>query len=168
MSHLSHAFYMPCPPPPPPPPWLIILTMFVQVCKLWRSPACSLLQPPATAFNLILQNLPSELSYIYCNHGMQSRAYCSYILQFRSKFLQLSQYSDWDWGSISGGGWEFFSPTPCADRLRGPPSLLSNGYRVPFPGDKAVGAWSWPLTSTAEFKNAWRHTSTHLHGVVLC
>jgi hypothetical protein len=26
-----------------------------------------------------------------------------------------------------GGGWEFFSSTPCPERLWGPPSLLSNG-----------------------------------------
>jgi hypothetical protein len=35
-----------------------------------------------------------------------------------------------DWGSHPGGGWDFFfSPTPCPDRLRGSPSLKSNGYR---------------------------------------
>jgi hypothetical protein len=28
-----------------------------------------------------------------------------------------------------------------------PPSLLSNWYRGSFPGGKARGAWSWPLTS---------------------
>jgi hypothetical protein len=32
------------------------------------------------------------------------------------------------------------------DWLRGPPSLLYNGYRV-FPGVKAAGAWCWPRTS---------------------
>jgi len=30
----------------------------------------------------------------------------------------------------------------CPDRLWGSPSFLSSGYR-----GKAVGAWSWPLTS---------------------
>jgi hypothetical protein len=29
----------------------------------------------------------------------------------------------------------------------GPPSLLSNRYQRLFPGSKADGAWSWPLTS---------------------
>jgi hypothetical protein len=33
------------------------------------------------------------------------------------------------------------------DRLWGPPNLLYNGYRELFPGCKAAGAWSWPLTS---------------------
>jgi hypothetical protein len=29
-----------------------------------------------------------------------------------------------------------------------------------FPGSKAAGAWSWPLPSIAEVKNAWSYTST--------
>jgi hypothetical protein len=33
------------------------------------------------------------------------------------------------WGSISNGGWEFFSPPPRPERLWGQPSLLSNGYQ---------------------------------------
>ena len=34
----------------------------------------------------------------------------------------------------------------CPDRPWGPPSLLYNGYRV-FPGgQRAAGAWHWPLT----------------------
>jgi hypothetical protein len=37
-------------------------------------------------------------------------------------------------GSCSPGrGWEFFSSTPGLNRLRGPPSLLSNGYQGLFP-----------------------------------
>jgi hypothetical protein len=38
-----------------------------------------------------------------------------------------------DRGSIPGGCWEFFSKPPRPERLGGPPSLLSNGYRVLFP-----------------------------------
>jgi hypothetical protein len=38
--------------------------------------------------------------------------------------------------------------SPCRpDMLWGPPNLLYNGYRELFPGGKAAGAWSWPLTS---------------------
>jgi hypothetical protein len=39
-----------------------------------------------------------------------------------------------------------------------------------FLGGKAAGAWSWPLPSSAEVKNAWNYTSTppiRFHGVVL-
>jgi hypothetical protein len=35
--------------------------------------------------------------------------------------------------SCPGRGWEFFSLPPRPDRLWGPPSLLSNGYRLVFP-----------------------------------
>ena len=41
-------------------------------------------------------------------------------------------------------GGEIFRTRP--NRPWGPPSLLQNGYRVSFPGGKAVGAWRWPPT----------------------
>jgi len=41
---------------------------------------------------------------------------------------------------------EFFYSPPRPDRLWGPPSLLSNGYRGFFHGGKAAGTWSRPLT----------------------
>jgi hypothetical protein len=34
------------------------------------------------------------------------------------------------------------------------------GTRGSFPGGKAAGAWSWPLTSSAMSKNEWSYTST--------
>jgi hypothetical protein len=56
------------------------------------------------------------------------------------------------------------------DRLRGPPNLLSNGYRELLPWGKATGPWSWPLVwSSAEAKKTWSIHPLHirLHGVVL-
>jgi hypothetical protein len=37
-----------------------------------------------------------------------------------------------------GGGSEFFSSPPRPERLWGPPSVISNGTRVSFPGGKAA------------------------------
>jgi hypothetical protein len=45
-------------------------------------------------------------------------------------------------------GSTIFSSPRRPERLWGPPSLLSNSYRVLFPRGKAAGAWSWPLTSS--------------------
>jgi hypothetical protein len=41
----------------------------------------------------------------------------------------------------------FFSSRRRPDRFWGPLNLPFNGYWGLFPGGKAVGAWSWPLTS---------------------
>jgi len=43
-------------------------------------------------------------------------------------------------GSIPGGGWEFFSSTPCPDRDWGQRSHLCNGYWGLFTWGKAAGA----------------------------
>jgi hypothetical protein len=41
-----------------------------------------------------------------------------------------------------------FSSPRLPDGLWGPPNLLSNGYQWLFPGGKAAGTQSWPLTSS--------------------
>jgi hypothetical protein len=66
-----------------------------------------------------------------------------------------------DLGSISGGDCEFFSSTPCADRLWGPPCLLSNGYWGLFP--RGYSGRGMKLTTHLHLvpgsKNAWSYTS---------
>jgi hypothetical protein len=53
---------------------------------------------------------------------------------------------DWEFGVRVPVGSRIFT-SPCRpDRFCGPPNLLYNGYRDLFPGGKAAGAWSWPLT----------------------
>jgi hypothetical protein len=47
-----------------------------------------------------------------------------------------------------------------AQTVLGPTNLLYNEYRGLFPGGKAVGAWSSPLTVSAEVKKVWIDTST--------
>jgi hypothetical protein len=58
---------------------------------------------------------------------------------------------DWgSWGSISGGDWEFFSSPPCPRVQNGSgahPASYTRDTGGSFPGDKAAGEWSWPLTS---------------------
>jgi hypothetical protein len=44
-------------------------------------------------------------------------------------------------------GSRIFSSPRRPDRFCGPPNLLSNGYRGSYPGGKATGTRSWPLTS---------------------
>jgi hypothetical protein len=54
-----------------------------------------------------------------------------------SSVVTVSDYRLDDWGSIPVGAKDFSSSPLCPDRLWSPPSLLSNGYRGPFPGGKA-------------------------------
>jgi len=53
----------------------------------------------------------------------------------------------WTTGGRRKDGIFLFSPLRL-DQAWGPPSLLSNGYWGDYFGDKACGAWSWPLSST--------------------
>jgi hypothetical protein len=48
---------------------------------------------------------------------------------------------------VSVGSSRILSSPNRPDRLWDTPNLLSNGFWGSFPGGKAAGAWSWPLTS---------------------
>jgi hypothetical protein len=70
--------------------------------------------------------LYSAIYYVYvcvcvCMYNIKTNSHISRLI-----FL-LPGGSD-DRISNPGGAWEFFSSTPCPDRLWGPPSLPSNGY----------------------------------------
>jgi hypothetical protein len=71
--------------------------------------------------------------------------------------LPASLYGLGDHGSTPGRGRDFFSPLLCPDRLWGPPSLLSNGYRGLLSlGSKLLrGEANHSHSSSTEIKNAW-------------
>jgi len=50
-------------------------------------------------------------------------------------------------GSSPGRVWEIFSSPPCQTGSGAHPPSYQMCIRGSFPGGKAVGAWSWPLTS---------------------
>jgi hypothetical protein len=75
------------------------------------------------------------------------------------------------YGSIPGGGWEFFSSPLRPERLWVPPSLLSSGYQGLFPFvQSGRGVKLTTPSSSAEVKECvelYIHFPIHLHGVVL-
>jgi hypothetical protein len=78
---------------------------------------------------------------------------------------------DWEVGVRVPVGSRIFTSSCCPDWLWGPPNLLYNGFWDLFPGGKAAGAWSWPLTSNycrgQENVDLYIHYPICLHGVVL-
>jgi len=79
-------------------------------------------------FTFYIKRLP----FVLCRHNFTltfALVYCRNQKNFPIKiFCILIQRV-----SIPGGDWEFFSSTPCSDRLWGPPSLLFIGYQGLFP-----------------------------------
>jgi len=70
---------------------------------------------------------------------------CGEVSFQRQKYVLNSVLQHWATARMIGGsgsdrGWKFFSSKFCPDRLRNPPSLLSNGYQGFLPWEKAAGA----------------------------
>jgi hypothetical protein len=104
--------------------WLIFLQTFGTEYALWNFPLCSLLRLPVS--NPILGPTTSaRFTYSRCS----------------------DQATGWTIrGSITGTRRNFlFFESP--DQFRGPPSLLSNGYRGVFSESNATGMCNWPLNS---------------------
>jgi hypothetical protein len=55
-------------------------------------------------------------------------------------------WARWSGVRVSAGAGNFLFTTVSKTALGAPPSLLSNRYQGIFPGVRAAGAWSWPLT----------------------
>jgi len=67
--------------------------------------------------------------------------------------VQWLRYVQDERGSFSGRGGK--GNISFRHRIWSTPSLLSSGIRISFPG-----AWSWPLSTSAEVKNGWNYNST--------
>jgi hypothetical protein len=105
----------------------------------------------------LMQSCSSSQPGPHEEHSVGNPDSCCFLTRRRLTFRQicvrgcdLSLSGVWiaiNYG-LDGRGVEprFFS-LQCPDRFWGPPGLLCNGYRGSFSWSKAVGAWSWPLTS---------------------
>jgi hypothetical protein len=97
------------------------------------------------------ENEPQSLSHPACTLVLYWLSYFESIfnklISWDSSVSIVMGYRLDGWGSIPSRSKRFLSSPPRPDRLWGPPSLLSNGYRGSFPRSKAAEAWSWPLTS---------------------
>jgi hypothetical protein len=60
---------------------------------------------------------------------------------------QIQEMSAFNSITIPGRGWEFFSHHRVQNGSGAHPASNPMGTRGSFPGGKAAGAWSWPLTS---------------------
>jgi len=84
-----------------------------------------------------------------------------------SQSVQWVGYGSDDRNSISSGTW-IFSLRHRVQTGSVAHSFLSNGYQRLFTWTEAAGTWSWPLSSSAEVKNAWSYTSTPPYVFRMC
>jgi hypothetical protein len=93
-------------------------------------------------------SLPKALHYLWSR--VRSFACVSFPDGSRDSAVGIATgygLEDWEVG-VWVPVWSRIFTSPCRpDRHWGPPNLLHKGYRELFPGGKAAGAWSWPLTS---------------------
>jgi len=68
-------------------------------------------------------------------------------------------------GFDPGRGWEFFFSPPCPDLLWNLPSVLFNGYKLPF--SWGLGGRSVNMTSHLHPVELYLHSLIRLYGVVL-
>jgi hypothetical protein len=91
-----------------------------------------------------------------------------YLLHLRRESAGLRTVWSGVRGPAGAGNFSLHHRVQTGSRIQ--PASYPMGTRGSFPGSKTAGAWSWPITSSAEVKNAWSYTSAptvRLHGVVL-
>jgi hypothetical protein len=78
-------------------------------------------------------------------------------------------YDQWIEVRVPGGGQEFLLPHFVQRGARAYPASYPMNTGGSFLGDKAAGAWSWPLTSNwyRGHVDLYHHSHVHLHGLVL-
>jgi hypothetical protein len=150
-----------------------------------------MLSGPPNRGKMCLSNTNALLTFYCTNYGLQiCQNIFIYIIKFNPIYMILKSneiYSSKEsrssvvgiatdygldvWGVRVPVGPKIVSSQRRPDRHWGPPSLLSNWYRVgSLPGCKATGTWSWPLTSNycrdQESVDLYIHSPIRLPGVV--